>query len=184
MNIHKHALTYAAAALVAAVLISITVYLAGLPDWVNYITYITLITTIVLGLRDWREKRFGGYMSYGKAMGYSTMLALYYCLMIAVWTYVFFAFIGPDALDKIKEANLRESIERMQKMNIPQEQIDMSVKISSSFMSPGMMAVFALFGGMLIITILNLIISIFLKKDAPPSQPDGNQTPPPYTTAG
>src|SRR5665213_3022099 len=83
MNIHKHSITYALATGIVVIVFSLCIYLAGLtnPAW-NYLSYIFYIGLLVYALKNWRDKEKKGILSYGQAMGYSTVFALYYiCLL-------------------------------------------------------------------------------------------------------
>ena len=169
---------YAMAASIAVILFTIGIYFAGLRNSaLNYLSYIFYIGILVFGIINWRKTARNGYLTYGQAMGYSTYVALYYSIVMAVWTYIFMAYIMDPA---IMDAEFAKSAAKMQAQGMSQDQIDMGMKWARKFASPPVVAVLALFGGMFFLTIINLIVAAVMKKDPPQEgfqQPDQFQNP-------
>jgi hypothetical protein len=161
---------YSIAAVIGAILVTIGIYLANLPSWVNFVSMVILLAVTVFGLKDWRNKYNGGAISFGKAMGYTTMLALFYCIAISIWTYIFYTYIGPDLLDKMRDEQIAKMIVKFKEMNIPEEQWSVSLGFTKRMFTPFLQSLSALVGGMFIYTIINLIVSAIMKKDPPPAE--------------
>lgn len=145
MNIHKHALTYSMAAVFTVIAYSLGIYLAGITStaW-NYLSYVFFIAILVFAIKNWRDKERGGILSYGKTLGYSTWFALYYSIVMAIWTFVFFSYIAPGLMDTAM--NQQEAM--MEAKGMPPEQIEMGMKYARMFTKPPLMATMALLGGM------------------------------------
>ncbi|MBI3511957.1 MAG: DUF4199 domain-containing protein [Bacteroidetes bacterium] len=165
MNIHKHSLTYSVSAAILVIAFSLGIYFAGFRNsaW-NYLSYVFYIGIIVFGALNWRKNGKDGFMSYGQAMGYTTFFALYYSIIMAIWAYVFMSYIMDPA---IMDAEFAKQAAKMREQGLPEESIKMGIDFGKKFASPPVMAVLALFGGMFFLTIFNLIISAFVKKDKP-----------------
>lgn len=165
MNKQKHILMYSMGAVFSSIFIALIIYVAELPSWVNFTATVMLIVFTVLGLKSWRDKYNNGLISYGKAMGYTTLLVLYYSIVIAIWTYIFFKFIGPDQLEKMRDQEIANAIERLKKFKVPENQWETSLGLTRRMFQPAIQSIIALFGGMFMYTIFNLIICAILKKD-------------------
>lgn len=171
MNIHKHALTYSMAAVFAVIAFSLGIYLAGITNTaLNYISYVIYIGILVFAVKTWRDKEKNGSLTYGQAMGYETLIALYYSIAMAIWTYVFMMYIAPGLLESemIKQEALMEA------KGMPPEQVEMAMKYARMFSKPPILATVAFFGGMFFLTIINLVVAAIMKKD-PPMGTFGNE---------
>ena len=181
MNIHKHALTYSMAAVFTVIAYSLGIYLAGVTNTAfNYLSYVFFIAILVFAVKNWRDKEKGGFLTYGQAMGYETWFAVYYSISMAIWTYVFMAYIAPGLMDS--EMLKQEML--MEQRGMPPEQVEMAMKYARMFSTPPVIACIALFGGMFFLTIINLIVAAVVKKDLPMNfeNPDNtSNTNNPYT---
>ncbi len=176
MNIHKHSATYGAAIAIAVIAFSLGVYLAGIKEpWLNYLGYLIYIAFLVFALKTWRDKEKGGLLTYGQAMGYSTLVSLYYSIVMAIWMYVFFAYVAPDYMES--EFLRQEMV--MEAEGMPPEQIELAMKYARKFSAPPLIATFAFLGSMFFTAIINLIVSAVMKKDDHLFRPDNTTFPPP-----
>jgi ammonia channel protein AmtB len=131
----------------------------GIGRWGSFIFYIVLI---VLAHKNYKENG-NGFMSYGEGMGITFWLALITSVISSVFTYIYIKFIDDSFVKKIME----KQEEAMADRGMSQEQIDQAMSITEKFMTPGMMFVFGLIGGLIMILICGLIITIFTKKSNP-----------------
>jgi hypothetical protein len=162
MNKHKHALMYSMAAAITVIAFSLSIYLAGVTNsaW-NYVSYIFFIGILVFAIKNWRDKENGGILSYGKTMGYSTWFALYYSIVMAVWTYIFMCYIAPGLM----ESEMMKQQALMEAKGMPAEQIELGMKYARMFSKPPIVACLSLVIGMFMLSIINLIVAAFMKKD-------------------
>lgn len=166
MTLSKHALTYGIAAVFTVIAFSLGIYLAGFTNsmW-NNLSYVFYIAILVYALKSWRDKELQGVMSYGKAMRYQTIFALYYSIAMAIWTFIFISYIAPGLM----ESEMMKQETLMEAKGMPADQVEMAMHYARMFTKPPIMAVMALFGGMFFLTIINLIVAAIMKKDAPQS---------------
>lgn len=167
----SHAAAFGAAAGIAVIAFSLLVYLAGLPEWMNNLSYIILIALLCIGVKKWREQE-GGYLTFGGTYKYLMLQSLVYSLCMSVWVVVFSTVIAPGLIEDrmlIEQAKLEDK-------GMPQEQIDMAMDIARMMVTPAMLVVLTLVGGMIFYALINLIIAAIMKKDPPPAQfmPPGN----------
>lgn len=167
----SHAAAFGAAGAMAAIALALIIYVANLHEAVNYLSYAVVITVLVIGVKKWREQN-GDRLTFGGAYKHLILQSLVYSVIMSVWTYVFVSYIAPGFF----EEQLIKAEMRMEEQNYPQESIDMAMSWTRKFMQPGVMAVMALFGGMLVYAIVNLVIAAIMKKDPPPHNfmPPGN----------
>jgi chromate transport protein ChrA len=163
----KSAFPYGLGAVLVAIIISMSLHLAGMQEsLLNYLSYAAYIGLTIYGLKTWREKENGGFISYGMAMGYSTWIALVFSFFIAIWTFVFFVYIAHDEMVRLQaEKMAQQAILMKTKYHMSDEDVEKSMNFAKKFMSPGFITAMALLGNMFILTIVNLIISAFMKKD-------------------
>ncbi|HEU4718785.1 MAG TPA: DUF4199 domain-containing protein [Bacteroidia bacterium] len=173
----KHSLIYGVVISFAVIALALGIYLSGVTNSAtNYLSYLIYMGIIIYAAKNYRETQMGGYMSYGQSLGYLTMVALFFSLVMTIWTPVFMKVIAPDFMAQQMEL----ARQRMEAKGLTQDQIEMGMKFSRKFMSVPFMMIFALFGNMLWLTIINLIVSAFMKKDKPVDfNSDPNLPPPP-----
>jgi hypothetical protein len=182
----KHAITYAAGAFFFAIAVSILVHFVG-PEksWINYASYIGFITFSAIGLKNYRDKINGGYITYGKSFGYLTLIALYFSIGVSLWTVLFYNVIAPEDLDIIKSYTAQQQLESFEKMGMSEEQMAKTLETAQKFtafaFNPAFMAIMGLLGNMFFLSIINLITSAIMKKDPPVAGINTNT--PPYTPA-
>ena len=156
---------YAVAAVFAVIAYSLLIYLAGIKyDALQYVTYLIYTGIAILGIKAWRDKvNNGAPITFGGIMKYSTVMAVFYSLFIAVWTFVFMKYIAPGLVDEL----LAKQQTVLEAKGLPPEQVEMGMKYTRMFMKPPFMAAGALIGNIIFLTIINLIVSAIMKKDPP-----------------
>jgi hypothetical protein len=81
--------------------------------------------------------------------------------LLAIYLYVFFAYIDPEAIQPILEATENE----MYKQGLEGQELDNAMEMTRKFMKPGLMAGMAVLTNTFWGTIISLITSIFVKKE-------------------
>ena len=123
--------------------------------------YVVYIAGLFMAIKSFRENHRQGYLSYGQALGTGVVVALYAAIISAVFTYVLYTFIDPDLPVKMLEFTKQKMLDR----GMPDEQVEMSMKISSKLMKPWFMSISAVLNGVFLGTIISLILGIFLKNE-------------------
>lgn len=157
------ALSYGVLIAVGLIILGLVIYIAGLYEysWISYIGYVMLLAGIILGTINYRDEYAGGFISYGRALGFGTLVSFIAALVTGLFTYVFFQFIAPDALETLKElAEIR--ILRMDP-NASDQQLDLARR----FVNPLLMFLSSLFSYTFMGFIFSLVTAAFLKKKDP-----------------
>ena len=155
----------------AAIVLGLVMHLAGLYDWTktgggtipSIITYGVWIATIVMAIRAHKMEDLGGYIPFGRAFFTGLLTGLMYALITAVWAYIFFSFIAPEALDIIKEAQYDKMAER----GMDDAQIEAAEGMMGTFTSPAFLSLTSFISITIMSAIISLIAGAILKKNAP-----------------
>jgi len=125
-----------------------------------------LIQIIVLFflVRSYRDNYMHGMISYGQALGAGVIICLYYSVIMAIFSYILYAFIDTGLIDKI----LAMSEEAGLKKGYTQEQIDLGMRFTKKIMTPPIMALTSIFSSMFFGFIISLIIAAFVRKEGNP----------------
>lgn len=158
-----------AALLIAAALIILTLIFYLLNALQNSIlTWISLAVFIAGMLYTslaYRNENLGGYISYGKSVGFATLTGLFAGIITGVFTFIFYQFIAPELIEE-----LRLNAEKVIYQSYPdlsyQEQ-EMAINMQRKFITPFWLSFGNLFWLVLQGLIFGLIASIFIKKADP-----------------
>jgi len=165
-GILKPALNYGAMLGTLLIVVSLVFYLLNITDTTvsSIITYIALGGGVFYAQNHYKLNFGDGFLSFGKALGVGTLTCVFAALISSVYTYVFLAFVDSSMIDLAME----EAYRGMQEQdNMTEEQIDQAMQMTTSFMTPGIMSVFAFLGTVFFGFIESLVIAIFTKKDNP-----------------
>lgn len=162
----SHAAAFGLAGSMAVIILALGLYLADMKNSsLNYLSYPIIITIACIGVKKWREQS-GGFLTFGQTYMHLFLQTIVYSVVITIWTVVFMMYIAPGLMEDqllIQQAKMEED-------GMPQEQIDMAMHYARKFSSPGVLAVFALVGNIVVMGVFNLIIAAIMKKDPPPAQ--------------
>lgn len=140
---------------------------AGLGILIYLLQWGATFFTIYTGVKEIKENELGGYIDVGQAFKKGMAIALIGGLISSVFTLIYMNFIDPDMGDRILEG----AEEQWDQANMPEEQREMSRKVTGIFLNPWIMAPFVIvwiaLGGM----IKSLIAGSILKNEAPPTAP-------------
>ena len=164
-SIAMNGINYGAIAAAGMIIFSLIMYLIDmhLNTSIMLIAYIFLIGAIIWGTIEYRNNVLGGVMSYGKAFSTSFMIALFAVIIVAIYNFVFFQFIAPDAVQDLADIGREKIIN--DNPNLSEEELDQAMQYSSFMHTPIWLSVMGLVSQVIISVIISLITSIFLKKE-------------------
>ncbi len=115
-------------------------------------------------LKSYRDNFMHGQITYGQSVGAGMVMFVYYAIIMAVFTYILWAFIDPGLAKK----SLALAEEAMTKKGANQTAIDAGLAFTAKFMKPSIMAITSIFGALFVGIIYSLMVSIFIKKEGNP----------------
>jgi len=127
----------------------------------GYLSMLILAIGVYLSAKMFRDHSKKSFINYSQALGVSVLTAFYASVLLAIYMYVFYKFIDPEAIQPMIEEAERE----MYRRGIEGSQLDQAMEMSKKFMQPGWMAGMALLGNTFWGTIIGLITSIFVKRE-------------------
>ena len=145
------------------IILSLIMYAAGMitVNWISYVGYAILLGGLVFGTIKFRDDYSGGFISYGRALGFGTLASFFAALISAVFAFVFYKMIAPDALNELRiaaEINILETTP-----NVTDQQLDLAVRM----ISPFMIALTYLFSYTFVGFVFSLVTAAFLKRKDP-----------------
>ena len=129
--------------------------------WIFLVVQILVLFFLVKSYRD--NYRYG-MITFGQALGAGLIIFVYYAIIMAVFTYLLYAVIDPDLVDK----QLAFTEEEMIKRGIPESAIEAGMKVQTKIMKPGIMAPISIFVSMFQGLIMSLIVAAFVRKEVNP----------------
>lgn len=148
---------------IVLVIYSITLYILDISTVkvFGYLLYLLIIGGLIFGIKQYRDKELGGYISYPKALGVGVLVLLFASIISSIYTYINLTFIDPTLIDKMLEITEKEMFNK----GLSDDQIEMALKMSAKLMKPGIMAIMGFAVSMFFGFILTLIVAAFLKKE-------------------
>ena len=128
----------------------------------SYLGIIFTIAVIYLAHKAFKEEG-DGFMSYSQGLGIGTLICLYSSILSSIFTFVYISYVDDTMIQNIRE----KSIADLEARGMSPAQIDQTMGFSETFMSPGIMLIMGIVGGVLIGFIVSLIVSAITKNANP-----------------
>ena len=129
--------------------------------WVFMLIQIVILYFLLKSYRD--NYRYGN-ISYSQALGAGMIIFVYYAIIIAIFSYILYAWIDPDLIDK----QLAFAEEQMLEKRVPAEAVDAGMKVQAKLLKPPIIALMGIFGAMIQGLVMSLIVAAFVKKEGNP----------------
>jgi len=130
----------------------------------GYVFILVQIVVLFYLVKSYRDNYMHGMITFGQALGAGIIICLYYSIIIAVFSYILFAFIDTNLLDKMLAGTEERLIER----GLPQAQIDAGMAVQQKLMKPAFISGISIFGSMFQGLIMSLLIAAFVRKEGNP----------------
>ncbi len=162
-SLFNASLTYGVLTAIGLIMIALMVYLFDLTGvrWISYLSYIVLLAGIILGTIKYRNDDLGGFISFGKAFGFGTLVSVFAAFISGLFMYIFYQYLAPDAMEQIRQATEEAVINA--NPNVTDQELDLILR----FTSPLVMFISGLFFTTLIGAIFSLVTAAFIKKTNP-----------------
>ncbi len=149
---------------IALILLSVIFYVTGnsFSKTAQYLTYPVFIAGVIWGQISYK-KELGGIMTYGEALLAGLLTMVFASVISSIYTYLLYTIIDPSLQE---QSRIFTEEQVMAQGNVPEEQMEMALKIAGKFQTPIMMFIMGIVGGAFIGLIISLITSIFIKKES------------------
>lgn len=132
---------------------------------VRFVPYLIFIGGSIWAAKSYRDIHSGGLISYGKSFSVGFMTSLLAAFIVSIYSYILLKYIDPSIITKALEVTEETMLDNP---DLSDEQIDNMIELTTRFMTPVMMAIMAFIWNVVVMAILNLITSIFIKKEETP----------------
>jgi hypothetical protein len=155
---------------IALILVSVIFYVMGNPfsKVGQYVSYPIMIGGIILAQLNYK-KALGGTLTYGQAVGVGVLAMVFASLISGIYTFLLYQVIDPSLQEQLRIYTEEQIIKQGK---VPEEQLEMVVKMATKFQSPPILFAMAVVGGAFIGTIISLITAIFIKKNPSDEVPE------------
>lgn len=151
-----------------AILWTLFMYVTGLNrsdtgQSLSYLSLIIPVITIYLAIREVKNGPGEGWISFGKAFRTGMGVVLLGAIIGSLFFFLYITTIDTGFIDYAMEMQY----EKMTESGMSDDQIDMAMKQSAAFMTPGWMLAWGFIGSLLMGTVVALIMAGILKKQDP-----------------
>jgi len=147
----------------ALVLLQTIFYLADIQynSKMGYLSYVILIAGLFLSTRNYRDVNNGGFLSYGRGVGYGVLVSLMAGIISAVFVFVLYTYFDPTMIDKI----LIETENQLVEDGMEDSQIEQTMDITAKMITPFTITLFSIIGMVFMGLVFSLVVSVFLRKE-------------------
>lgn len=144
-----------------SIAISLVVYWTGnmAASWAPWVSLPVYIYLIFFFQKKFRDKNQGGYIRYGKAFGVGFLMTIVSLILSSVYTFIVFQ--DSEVIDQIMEKSYNDMVDR----GMSSGEIDQAMGMMEPFMTPGMMVIWSVLGGLFFSLVICLITSAIVKKE-------------------
>ncbi len=162
VSVWKSSLNYGLFLGIALILVTVLYYASGniFAKSAGWVGWGIMIAGVVIAQLQYR-KELGGFMSYGQALGVGVLTMLFASVLNSFVTYILFAVIDPSLQE---QARLAMEEELVMRQNVPEEQLDMMIEMTTRLKNPAVMFVLNIFSGVVTGFLISLLTSIFTQK--------------------
>ena len=125
-----------------------------------------IVETVILFflVKSYRDNYLHGAISFGQALGAGVVIFLYTSIITAIFSALLYTVIDPELMNK----GLAATEEIYRERGMPQEQIDMGLKMAGKMMKPAISIPIGLIISMFFGFIMSLIVAAFVRKEGNP----------------
>ena len=159
----KSALNYGATLGLILMVLNLLVYVFEMYDssWLTWLGMLVMIAGIVYGIKLYRDKVKGGFVRYGDALGYGTMVTLFASIITAFVTYVYLDFVDDGFLTYQTE----QVEEKLYESGLSDDMIEQQLELQGKFLKPAPIALMSIVSSTFFGFIVSLIAGAFLKRE-------------------
>ena len=155
---------------IVLILLSVVFYVTGntFSKTAQYLTYPIIIAGIIWGQITYK-KELGGYSTYGQMFVAGLLTMLFASVLSSIYTYLLYSIIDPSLQEQLRIFTEEQMIAQGK---VPEEQMEMALKMTAKFQTPVMMSIMAIVMGTIFGAVVSLITAIFIKKNPSDQVPE------------
>lgn len=159
----QSALYYALLMGVVFVMVHLILYIAdiGKDTSGQVISFAIFVAAIVVVQLDFRNKKLGGFITYGQAVKIGFLSMLFTSFIMAIYMFIYLSYINPGEIAQ----QLLDAQQEIYNYGLSPEQEAQSLKMQDYIHTPITYAVFTIVAYAIIGILVALITSIFIKKE-------------------
>lgn len=132
------------------------------PFWEKALGWIVFIGVLFMAILKFREVN-NGNLKIGQAIKTGLGVALIGGLITAIYVFIFFNYVEPNALGDMLEMTQEKMLE--QNPDMSDEQMEMALKMTKMFLSPTAMIFLTIIGNLIMGLIVSLVGGLIFKKE-------------------
>ncbi len=163
-NVFKYSLIYAGISIAITLLyyiFDVNIMSTGVSASTGVLSFVILLVIFIMSVRKYRDRGLGGKITFLRAFLHTLAIGVIGGLVIALFNYIFYAYIAPEYL----ASQVEPFIEMMEKFNLPEEAMDEAISKFEEGLQPFNMLKSQLTSSLVLSAIIGLFIGIFIKKD-------------------
>jgi len=133
-------------------------------QWQGWIWAALQIVILFFLVKTYRDTYRHGVITFGQALGAGVVICLYNAVISAIFIYLLYTVIDTNLMDKQLAYTEGLLLER----GLPEEAVEMSMKIQKKIMVPEVMAPISILGSMFYGLIMSLIVAAFVRREGNP----------------
>ncbi len=122
------------------------------------------ILTLFVGMKQFRDKLNGGFLTYSKGVKLGVVISLSTGFVSGLFLLVLVKFIAPEFIGLL----IDKALLILSESGLPESQIVQAEKMYRKLFTPGSLVFFEIIGQAIIGTLISLILAAIVKKDKPP----------------
>jgi hypothetical protein len=131
----------------------------------NLLSYAIPAGGVIWGALQFRNKEAEGFMPYGQVVGYGVLTAVFFGIIVAIYTILLVTVIDPSYVDRV-QALAAEQLYAIG--TLTEQQIDQALEMSAKMMrNPAWSFISNLFVALFEGLIISLIAGIFIRRNRP-----------------
>lgn len=169
-SIFKYAMNYGAILGLSLIVYSAILYALNLMfiQVLGYLSFVIIIVVMFLGEKAYRDKGLDGSINYGQAFLTGLLIVVFASIISSFFSYLLYTVIDPGLVEKSLKFQEDKMIASGKYTN---EQIELGMNMARKFTTPNRMLIMGILGSSFFGAIFSLLISIFIKKEPLPIEP-------------
>jgi ABC-type phosphate transport system permease subunit len=131
----------------------------------SVVTIIVTVAGMAMAAMDYRNKKWKGYITYGKAVKIAFLTIMFASIISAAYMFIYHSAINPADIQE----NKLNAVQEIYNMGMDPAQEEQALKFQDVIHTPIAYSFISIFFSLIIGIVIALLIAIFIKKEEKPS---------------